>query len=358
MFVPTCFLLSFYKSACQHTLNRLTARPEHLYSFYTTSVTRALNTALLMRLLRLEADGEVSPVEFFGQNIPRYAILSHTWGADNDEVTFKDLADGVGQSKSGYSKISFCGKQAAKDGLKFIWVDTCCIDKSSSAELHEAINSMFRWYTNAAKCYAFLSDVSISSSTGVNPSSQKIPTIQYSRWFTRSWTLQELLAPISIEFFSVEGQKVGDRDSLVQEIHNVTGISIRALQGSPLAQFSIDERLSWAKGRKAKREEDAAYSLLGIFDIHMPLIYGEGRQKAFIRLHREIEQSSTTIQPTRSMDEAQIGKMASSSFHSYGPGFQFNAVSGTQNNNTGSGNQVFGNFSGPVHFGSFSTAYV
>ncbi|OCL02132.1 HET-domain-containing protein [Glonium stellatum] len=245
-----------------------------------------------MRLLRLEADGEFSLVEFVSQNIPRYAILSHTWGADDEEVTFKDLADGIGQRKPGYSKISFCGKQAAKDGLQFFWVDTCCIDKSSSAELSEAINSMFRWYHNAAKCYAFLSDVSISSSIEINLSSQQILAIQYSRWFTRSWTLQELLAPTSVEFFSAEGKRLGDRISLLQEIHNITGISVQALQGSPLSQFNVNERLSWAKGREAKREEDAAYSLLGIFDIHMPLIYGEGRQKAFIRLHREIEQSS------------------------------------------------------------------
>lgn len=298
-----------------------------------------------MRLLRLEADGEFSLVEFVGQNIPRYAILSHTWGADNEEVTFKDLENSVGQRKSGYNKLIFCGKQAAKDDLQFFWVDTCCIDKSSSAELSEAINSMFCWYHNAAKCYAFLSDVSISGS------SQQIQAIQNSRWFTRSWTLQELLAPTSVEFFSAEGKKVGDRISLVQEIHNITGISVRALQGSPLSQFNVNERMSWAKGREAKREEDAAYSLLGIFDIHMPLIYGEGRQKAFIRLRKEIEQSSAASQPTRSMEEAQIGKPMSSSFHSYGPGFQFNTLGGTQNNNTGSGNQFpRAVFSGAVNF--------
>jgi hypothetical protein len=304
-----------------------------------------------MRLLRLEDDGGFSLVEFLGQNIPRYAILSHTWGADNEEVTFKDLENGTGQRKSGYSKISFCGEQAAKDGLQFFWVDTCCIDKSSSAELSEAINSMFRWYHNATKCYAFLSDISIGRSTGIKPSSPQLPAIQHSRWFTRSWTLQELLAPTSVEFFSAEGERVGDRDSLVQEIRNRTGISIRALQGSPLSQFSVDERISWAKGREAKREEDAAYSLLGIFDVHMPLIYGEGRQKAFVRLHKEIEQSSAASLPSRSIEEAQISRPTSSSFHSYGAAFQFNTLGGTQYNNTGSGNQVVGGFSGPVHFG-------
>ena len=124
-----------------------------------------------MRLLRLEDNGEFRLVEFVGKNIPRYAVLSHTWEVDEEEVTFKDLVDGVGKSKSGYSKIRFCGKQAGKDGLQLFWVDTCCIDKSSSAELLEAINSMFRWYHNAAKCYVYLSDVLIDSSIVNNLSS-------------------------------------------------------------------------------------------------------------------------------------------------------------------------------------------
>jgi len=124
-----------------------------------------------MRLLRLEDDGEFSLVEFVSKNIPRYAVLSHTWGADDEEVTFKDLVDGAGKSKAGYKKIRFCGKQAANDDLQFFWVDTCCIDKSSSAELSEAINSMFRWYHDAAKCYVYLSDVSIGGSVGNDRSS-------------------------------------------------------------------------------------------------------------------------------------------------------------------------------------------
>jgi hypothetical protein len=184
-----------------------------------------------MRLLRLRddsEDSEFSLVESFGKNIPRYAVLSHTWGADNEEVTFKDLVGGAGKTKAGYSKIRFCGKQAANDGLQYFWVDTCCIDKSSSAELSEAINSMFRWYHEAAKCYVYLSDVSTSGFARNNPSFQK------SRWFTQGWTLQELIAPTSVEFFSLEGERLGDRNSLVREIASTTGISIQALQGRPL----------------------------------------------------------------------------------------------------------------------------
>ncbi|KAF2185934.1 HET-domain-containing protein, partial [Zopfia rhizophila CBS 207.26] len=168
--------------------------------------------------------------------------------------------------------------------------DPVCIDKSSSAELSEAINSMFRWYHDAAKCYVYLSDVSIGGSVGNDLSSQRTwkPAFQHSRWFTRGWTLQELLAPTSVEFFSVEGERLGDKNSMVQEIHEITGISAQALQGTLLSRFRIDERMSWTARRETKREEDAAYSLLGIFDIHMPLLYGEGRKKALTRLQKEI----------------------------------------------------------------------
>jgi hypothetical protein len=298
------------------------------------------NTALIMRLLRIEAGGEFSQVEFVGQDIPRYAILSHTWGADADEVTFEDIQNGAGREKPGFNKISFCGTQAAKDGLEFFWVDTCCINKSSSAELSEAINSMFRWYQKAAKCYALLTDLSISS------------PIQDSKWFTRSWTLQELLAPKSVEFFSADGTSMGNRSSLEQAIHEITGISIRALQGNSLAQFGIAERISWAEERVAKREEDTAYSLLGFFDISMPVIYGEGREKALFRLRREIEHSSPTRQPTRSMKEGQTSRTTSSSFHNYGPGSRVvNNYGGTQYNITGSGNVFTGNINGPIRFG-------
>jgi hypothetical protein len=246
-----------------------------------------------MRLLRIEADGEFSLGEYVGKGVPQYAILSHTWGEDYDEVTFRDFVEGTGKRKVGYRKLTFCGKQAANDGLLFFWVDTCCIDKSSSAELSEAINSMFQWYHRADKCYVYLSDVSICGSLRSNPSSQQTWKLAFkrSRWFTRGWTLQELLAPTSVEFFSAEGKRLGDRTSLLQEIHTTTGISTQALQGRPLSQFSVDERLSWRAARGTKREEDAAYSLLGIFDVHMPLIYGEGQEKAFTRLRKEIKES-------------------------------------------------------------------
>jgi hypothetical protein len=113
-----------------------------------------------MRLLHVNADGGISLTTFRSNNTPGYAILSHTWEVDNQEFTFADMTSGVGNSKAGYKKIQFCGDQAQKDALRYFWVDSCCIDKSNSTELSEAINSMFRWYRNAAKCYVYLSDVS------------------------------------------------------------------------------------------------------------------------------------------------------------------------------------------------------
>jgi tetratricopeptide (TPR) repeat protein len=246
-----------------------------------------------MHLLHCDNDGRFVLTEFVGKDIPRYAILSHTWGADVDEVTFVDLQNSTGATKQGYRKIQFCRDQAAKHNIRYYWVDTCCIDKTSSTELTEAINSMFAWYRDAAQCYVYLSDVSVGGRVSGPPTQQEwYPAFQQSRWFTRGWTLQELVAPSRVEFFSVEGQLLGDKPSLVQELYDITGISRRVLQGQSLAEISVDERMSWVRDRKTKREEDMAYSMLGIFGVHMPLIYGEGRKKAFARLQREIKSTS------------------------------------------------------------------
>jgi hypothetical protein len=241
----------------------------------------------LMRLLKVNADGSFSLTSNWvaSNKRPRYAILSHTWEADEQELTFQDLKEDGGKSKEGYKKIQFCGDQARKDGLEYFWVDSCCIDKSSSAEESKAINSMFRWYQDAAKCYVYLSDVS----TTQKDLSQ---SLKQSRWFTRGWTLQELLAPISVEFFSREGELLGDKKKLECQIHEITGIAIEALRGRPLSQFSIDKRRSWAAKRKTTVEEDQAYCLLGVFEISLPLVYGEGEKNAFIRLEDEINKRS------------------------------------------------------------------
>ena len=250
-----------------------------------------------MRLLKRNNTGEFSLTKDLvsdHEGIPRYAILSHTWGADTEEVSFKDLMDGTGISKSGYKKIWFCGEQARRDDLQYFWIDTCCIDKSSSTELQEAINSMFRWYRNATKCYVYLADVSRPALDADGKPSQLTweSSFRRSRWFTRGWTLQELIAPALVEFFSKEGEHLGNKASLERHIREVTGIPVKALRGSPLCEFSVTERMVWAENRETTRKEDKAYSLLGIFDIHMPLIYGEGREKAFKRLRGKIEKAS------------------------------------------------------------------
>jgi hypothetical protein len=199
----------------------------------------------------------------------------------------------------GYAKLEFAATQATKDGLQFFWIDTCCVDRSSSAELSEAINSMFTWCQGAEKCYVYLSDVSLKDpDTGVIASSRQEIEFRGSRWFTRSWTLSELLAPVSVEFFSSEGSRIGDKYSLSKVIHEITGIPIRAIEGAALSEFSVDERLSWASRRTATREEDVAYSSFGIFGVSMPIIYGEGRN-AFIRLRREIDERSRHDKPSQ-----------------------------------------------------------
>ncbi|KAH6694332.1 hypothetical protein BKA61DRAFT_257548 [Leptodontidium sp. MPI-SDFR-AT-0119] len=243
-----------------------------------------------MRLLHLES-GNLSLTEDYTEHVPPYAILSHTWGKDTEEVTFDDFKAGTYSDKIGHRKIQFCGEQAARDGLQYFWVDTCCINKSNLLELSEAINSMFRWYQNAAKCYVYLSDFSIRTVSGKSFSTWKLE-FQHSRWFTRAWTLQELIAPSSVEFFSWEGERLGDKRSLEPSLHEITGIPVEVFRGKPLTQFSVEERMLWATKRTAKRKEDEAYSLFGIFGLHMPLIYGEGRENAFIRLEEEIGKRS------------------------------------------------------------------
>jgi hypothetical protein len=241
-----------------------------------------------MRLLQYN-DGVLSLTTFFADKIPqKYAILSHTWGAE--EVAFEDLQKTTCEEKAGYKKIRFCGEQARRDGLQYFWVDTCCIDKSSSAELTEAINSMFRWYRESTKCYVYLSDVSRPAVDSDDLAWEA--AFQTSKWFTRGWTLQELIAPTSVEFFSEEGELLGDKFTLEGHICEIARLPAKALRGSPLSGFSISSRMSWAKRRETTREEDQAYSLLGIFDVYMPLIYGEGKEHAMERLREIINKHS------------------------------------------------------------------
>ena len=211
----------------------------------------------------------------FITNIPDYVILSHTWGMD--EVGFDDIAQPHAKDMAGFSKISQCCAQAVQAGFQWAWVDTCCIDKRSSAELSEAINSMYRWYWNAAICYAFISDVSGEDST-----------FQWSRWFRRGWTLQELLAPDTIEFYDSDWIFLGTKTSLIERIFAATKINKQCLlDRTAIKNASIAAKFSWASSRVTTREEDKAYCLLGLVQVNMPMLYGEGRD-AFYRLQLEI----------------------------------------------------------------------
>jgi hypothetical protein len=244
-----------------------------------------------MRLLERLPNGDLKLTSFNADEPPSYAILSHTW-TEGQEVTYGELVAGTGKEKAGYAKICFCVERAAEDDIHYSWVDTCCIDKSTSDEISTAINSMFRWYQRASKCYVYLSDVQVPDEV-VDVRWKE--AFRRSRWFTRGWTLQELLAPATVEFFSDEGKGLGSRISLEQEIHKITKLPIGALRGHHLSEFSIDERMSWAENRKTTVKEDKAYCLLGIFGVFMPLIYGEGEAHASLRLKEEVQKRLLVI---------------------------------------------------------------
>ncbi|KAI1621217.1 hypothetical protein EDD37DRAFT_659562 [Exophiala viscosa] len=245
-----------------------------------------------------------SLTEHDDDRIPPYAILSHRWLEDTEEPTFEDLENGTADKKLGYEKIRFCGEQARRDGLQYFWVDTCCINKTNHAELSQAINSMFRWYRNATRCYVYLSDVPSPlsrTSKEFNPQSWD-SDFWKSKWFTRGWTLQELLAPRSIDFFSCEWKWLGNKVSLQYQIHRITDVPTPALQGAPLSQFSVDERFLWIERRQTKLKEDKVYSLLGILDVKIPLFYGEGGANAFRRVREVIDKREKCIQDLRLTD--------------------------------------------------------
>ncbi|KAI9667843.1 MAG: hypothetical protein M1821_000662 [Bathelium mastoideum] len=247
-----------------------------------------------MRLLkRIGVDQYCLTANLHEHDLPRYAILSHTWGQDIEEVAFEDVIQDRAKEKTGYGKLKFCAEQAAQDGLDHFWIDSCCINKSNATELSEAINSMFRWYGRAAKCYVYLSDVSVVDNDIQQPQHKWEAAFRASRWFTRGWTLQELLAPRSVEFYSCECKRLGDKESLKLQIQEITKIDVQALQGVRLSSFSIEDRIDWALRRTTKLEEDEAYSLLGIVDVSMTPLYGEGRKNAFRRLYSKIDGAAT-----------------------------------------------------------------
>ncbi|KAE9365529.1 HET-domain-containing protein, partial [Stipitochalara longipes BDJ] len=235
-----------------------------------------------MRLLRSTT---LQLCEFTERGLPPYAILSHTW--ETEEVSFQEMQTGNSTEKKGYNKIKECCKIAAAAGFEYVWVDTCCIDKTSSAELTEAINSMYLWYQKADVCYVYLADYHGPTHLGRLSSG-----FRESRWFTRGWTLQELIAPESVIFFDSQWEDIGSKEFLREQISEITEIQVEALMGARLEDFSVAQRMCWASRRQTTRIEDEAYSLMGIFGVHMPMLYGEAGH-AFVRLQEEIIKKST-----------------------------------------------------------------
>ncbi|TKA73441.1 hypothetical protein B0A55_06084 [Friedmanniomyces simplex] len=252
--------------------------------------------------------------EFHGGNTPGYSILSHRWG--EDEVSYKEFRKGLRRSCAGYKKIlEFCTFVRGADWgssnyllrTDYAWIDTCCIDKRSNSELSESINSMFDWYKHSQLCVAFLADVPPPS----RRFSDMCRTLGDSNYFRRGWTLQEMLAPVRVVFvnrsWNVMGHKCSYFESLGrttecdhsnfgppinERLSTITGIQTRyLLNPREIPRASVAQRMSWAATRTTTRPEDRTYSLLGLFGISMPLLYGEGH-RAFRRLQEEIIRTS------------------------------------------------------------------
>ncbi|KAF9785608.1 hypothetical protein IL306_005431 [Fusarium sp. DS 682] len=251
---------------------------------------------------------------------PPYAILSHTWISSKDEITYQDMKTRKGDIKNdvykqkGWSKLRKYCDRAAKDGWEWAWMDTCCIDKTNPADTQEAINAMFRWYQSAGICYAHLEDIdvlrdvkdmdlphnvdldeTVGNQNAANPSSPLHKALERffikAKWFTRGWTLQELLAPHYLVFVDCVWRRIGTRESWALEIERASNIEARHLtsfEPTDFASCSTALRFSWASGRETTVEEDETYSLLGLFGISLPLIYGEGSRQAFNRLQRQL----------------------------------------------------------------------
>ncbi|OTB06721.1 hypothetical protein M426DRAFT_318783 [Hypoxylon sp. CI-4A] len=217
-----------------------------------------------------------------------YAILSHVWGSE--EILFHEARDERAkiEDRAGWKKITrFCAA-AKKHGFAYAWVDTCCIDKRSSADLTEAINSMYNYYRDASLCFIYLEDVHPCANRD-----QLLAAVSTTRWLTRGWTLQELLASAQRCFFATDWSKIEGETELLDTIAESTGIN-RSLLGNRdmLRDFCIAERMKWAAKRNTTREEDRAYSLMGLFGVNIPALYGEGARNAFKRLQLEIMQTS------------------------------------------------------------------
>ena len=246
-----------------------------LLSFYFYGIMRLINS----KTLELRS--------FLPHEIPDYVILSHRWGPE--EVTYRNISQNPISDESsparqlrGFSKVKGTCQLASDNGYSWVWIDSCCIDKESSADVDKAINSMWAYYAKSNICYVYMADI---------PDAQAGWTISFqnSNWFTRGWTLQELIAPIYVEFYAADWSPIGTKLERYKEIAEITAVDMDVLsQSESIDGYTTAERLSWAAHRQVTQEEDEAYSLLGLFQIHMPMLYGEGRSRAFARLQEAI----------------------------------------------------------------------
>ena len=247
-----------------------------------------------------QVDRRTRVLEFRDDEATEYAILSHRW-IDPTEVGYEEMVtlaqmdrqerDEV-RGRRGYKKILDTCEQAKKDGYEWAWIDTCCIDKRSSAELSEAINSMYRWYANSRVCYTYLHDVSGSSFPTEEDHEKYSNSNGWPEWFSRGWTLQEMIAPSNVQFFNKDWQVIGDKKTLACTLACITHVPEYILkEGFFGNRPCVAQIMSWAARRRTTRVEDRAYSLMGLLDVNMPMLYGEGK-KAFHRLQLEVIRSS------------------------------------------------------------------
>jgi heterokaryon incompatibility protein (HET) len=233
----------------------------------------------------------------FNQHPPRYAILSHRW-IDEQEICLQDWEVYVANQdplssqikcKSGFIKIQNACIQAQKRGFEWLWADTVCIDKRDNSEVTKSVNLMFSWYQSASVCFAYMHEVSNNNQrlkwTEDNAVVRKTP-----EWFTRGWTLQELLAPKKLLLSDQDWNCIGDRENCAQVITKFTGIPLSALCGKDIQSYSYADRLAWAKGRQTTEPEDRVYSLLGLLGVSLPAVgYGIGLKAALWQLESAIE---------------------------------------------------------------------
>ena len=248
----------------------------------------------------MQVERRTKVLDFLDDEATEYAVLSHRWIGDT-EVNYKEMVDLANMDKGerdeirgrlGYKKILDTCQQAQKDGYQWVWVDTCCIDKRSSAELSEVINSMYHWYGNSRTCYAYFHDIG-GSFFPAEQDDEKYPNSSgWPEWFSRGWTLQEMIAPSDILFFNECWQLIGTKKTLAETLAKITRVPERILKdGLDGNRPCVAQIMSWAANRTTTRVEDRAYSLMGLLNVNMPMLYGEGK-KAFHRLQLEIIRST------------------------------------------------------------------